>query len=106
MIAGRMKHWLLVLHPVIVQNEVGEEETTWKECCRIHAERVKQTGHRSEEVAEHFPDIRTEFNIRDVHTVEANWRVKQLGGELFNVVAVLPNLDKGYKTLVCERVNE
>lgn len=101
-----MRHWLLILHPEIEVNEVGEEKPTWKQCCRIHAERVKLSGHRSEEVGEHFPDYRTEFNIRDIHTVEANWRVQQLGGELFTVVAVLPNLEKGYKTLVCERVNE
>ena len=57
-------------------------------------------------MSEHFPDYRAEFNIRDAHRVKENWRVQQLGGYLYSVTNIIPNLDKGMKTLVCERVNE
>ena len=72
----------------------------------VWAERAKQTGRRNEEVGEHFPDYRAEFNIRDAHPVGDNWRVQQLGGYLYTVTNIIPNIDRGMKTLVCERVNE
>lgn len=106
MIAGRMKYKLKILEPSTAPNDFGEEETTYTELRTVHAERVKNTGKRSEEVGEHFPDYQVEFNVRDAHPVAENWRVEQLGGYLYNVVAVLPNIDRGYKTLICERVNE
>lgn len=106
MIAGRMKYRLTLLEPKTVTNDFGEEATTYTETRTVHAERVKLSGSRSEEVGEHFPDYRTEFNIRDVHPVAENWRVQQLGGYLYTVTNIVPNLDKGYKTLICVRVNE
>ena len=106
MIAGRMKYKLTLLEPTQTTNDFGEEVTTYIDTVTVHAERVKHTGNRSEEVGEHFPDYSTEFNIRDAHPVEENWRVQQVGGELYTVTNIIPNLDRGYKTLVCVRVNE
>lgn len=106
MIAGRMKYRLTLLEPKTVTNDFGEEATTYTETRTVHAERVKLSGSRSEEAGEHFPDYRTEFNIRDVHPVAENWRIQQLGGYLYTVTNIVPNLDKGYKTLICVRVNE
>ena len=106
MIAGRMKYRLTLLEPTQTTNDFGEEVTTYTDTVTVHAERVKHTGNRSEEVGEHFPDYRVSWNIRDAHTVAENWRVQQLGGYLYTVVAIEPNIDRGYKTLICERVNE
>lgn len=106
MIAGRLKYKLKILQPTVTTDVAGGEAPAWTETRTVHAERVKQTGHRSEEVGEHFPDYRAEFNIRDAHPIQPNWRVQQLGGETYTVVAIIPNIDKGYKTLVCERLNE
>lgn len=106
MIAGRMKYRLTLLEPKTATNDFGEEATTYTETRTVHAERVKLSGSRSEEAGEHFPDYRTEFNIRDVHPVAENWRIQQLGGYLYTVTNIVPNLDKGYKTLICVRVNE
>ena len=106
MIAGRMKYKLTLLEPTTVTNDFGEETPTFTETATVHAERVKHSGNRSEEVGEHFPDYRVAFNVRDAHTVAENWRVQQLGGYLYTVVAIEPNIDRGYKTLICERVNE
>lgn len=106
MIAGRMKYKLTLLEPVKATNDYGEETTTYTETRTVHAERVKQSGNRSEEVGEHFPDYRVEFSIRDAHPVQENWRVQQLGGYLYTVTNIVPNLDKGFKTLICDRVNE
>lgn len=106
MIAGRMKYRITLLMPEAVTNDFGEEATTYTETRTVHAERVKQSGNRSEEVGEHFPDYHVEFNVRDAHPVAENWRVQQLGGYLYTVTNIVPNLDKGYKTLICERVNE
>lgn len=106
MMAGKMKYKLALLKPESKINAYGEEKTFYTVIRTVHAERVKQSGNRSEELGEHFPDYRTEFNIREAHPVEENWRAQQLGGYLYTVVAIIPNLDRGYKTLICERVNE
>jgi head-tail adaptor len=106
MIAGRLKYKLTLFEPVQATNNFGEEDTTYQERRTVRAERVKQSGDRSEEVGEHFPDYRVEFNIREAHPVDENWRVQQLGGKLYTVTNIIPNHEKGYKTLICVRVNE
>ena len=106
MLAGRMKYKLVLLQPVEAENDFGENKITFVETRTVNAERVKTHGRRSEEVGEHFPDYNAEFNIRDAHTVDENWRVQQLGGHLYTVTNIIPNIDKGMKTLICERVNE
>lgn len=106
MIAGRMRHKLVLLEPQRVVDRMGAEDTVYNETRTVHAERVKFSGRRSEEVGEHFPEYRAEFNIRDVHPIDENWRVRQVGGHLYTVTAIVPNVDRGYNTLVCDRVNE
>lgn len=106
MIAGRMLYKLAVYKPVVETNAYGEETETYEKVSVIHAERVKSSGKRSEEVGEHFPDYSVEFNIRYAHVIGENWQVEQLGEHRYTVTNVIPNLGKGYKTLVCERLNE
>ena len=105
--AGRMRYRLKTFEPVSDTDQWGDEAPKdYVERNTIHAERVKLSGNRSEEVGEHFPDYRVEFNIRDAHPVKELWRVEQLGGYLYTVTNVIPNIDRGMKTLVCERVNQ
>lgn len=104
--AGALKYKLMLLEPKRTTDRMGAEATTYNPTHTVCAERVRATGNRSEEVGEHFPDYTAEFNIRDAHPIAENWRVQQLGGYLYTVVAIIPNLDRGYKTLLCDRVNE
>ena len=104
--AGRMKYKVTLLQPQTITTASGNEKTTYTATRTVWAERVKAAGHRSEEVGEHFPAYSVDFNIRDAHPVGENWRVQQVGGELYTVTNIIPNLDRGYKTLVCVRVNE
>ena len=104
--AGTLKYKLQLLEPKRVTDRMGAERTEYVPTRVVCAERVRATGSRSEEVGEHFPAYSAEFNIRDAHPVAENWRVRQVGGYLYTVVSIVPNLDKGYKTLLCDRVNE
>lgn len=104
--AGRLKYKLTLLEPQRTTDRMGAEAVTYEPTRTVYAERVRATGKRSEEVGEHFPDYTVEFNIRDAHPVAENWQVQQLGGYLYTVVSIIPNLDRGYKTLLCNRVNE
>ena len=104
--AGRMKYKVTLLQPQTITTASGNEKTTYTATRTVWAERVKATGHRSEEVGEHFADYDAQYNIRDAHTVAEGWRAQQLGGNLYTVTAIVPNIDRGYKTLVCVRVNE
>lgn len=101
-----MKYKLRLFKPTTVQSEYGSEKTTYTPVRTVYAERVKASGRRSEEVGEHFPDFSAAFNIRDVHPISEDWRVEQLGGYTYVITAIEPNLDRGYKTLICERLNE
>lgn len=104
--AGALKYRITLLEPERTTDRMGAETVTYSETRTVWAERVRITGNRSEEASEHFPDYAAEFNIRDAHPVQENWRVQQLGGYLYTVTNIIPNLDKGYKTLLCDRVNE
>lgn len=104
--AGRMKYRLVLLRPVKDVDGFGEETPTFENFRTVAAERVKASGARSEEVGEHFPNYKVEFNIRDAHPVKENWRVRQIGGYEFTVTNIIPNLDRGMQTLICERVNK
>lgn len=94
------------MRPTITTDKFGAEKTTYEETRTVHAERVKTSPSRSEEVGEHFPDYRAEFNIRVQHPIDENWRVEQLGGHLYTVTNIVVNIDRGMQTLTCERVNE
>lgn len=104
--AGALKYKLTILEPTYSEDRMGAKAVDYVEKATVWAERVTASGHRSEEIGEHFPDYSTQFNIRDAHAIAENWRVRQLGGYLYTVTAIIPNLDRGYKTLLCERVNE
>lgn len=104
--AGTLKYKITLLEPKRTTDRMGAETVKYEEVRTIRAERVRTAGNRSEEVGEHFSAYSAEFNIRDAHPVSENWRVQQLGGYLYTVVAIIPNLDRGYKTLLCDRVNE
>lgn len=106
MIAGKMKYKLLLLKPTRLVDSMGAEVTTYEETRKVHAERVKASGARSEEVGEHFANYSVEYNIRSAHPVAEGWRVQQIGGYLYTVDAIIPNIDRGFITLKCERVNE
>ena len=97
--AGALKYRLILLRPTATADEYGAEATEYEQTRIVHAERVKQSGARSEEVGEHFADYRT-------HEVAEHWRVRQVGGHLYTVTSIIPNIDRGMLTLVCERVNE
>lgn len=104
--AGAMKYRIALLEPIRETDKYGSEKIVYEQTVIAHAERVSAQGYKSVEIGERFADCRIQFNIRDVHTVQENWRCRQLGGELYTIVAIVPNLDRGYKTLICERVNE
>lgn len=57
-------------------------------------------------MGEHFPDHTLTFNIRDGHEVGENWRIKHVGGFVYDVTNIEPNLKRGYLTLTCVRINE
>lgn len=105
--AGGLTDKLEVLEPLAEVNGFGEERMAYGARGEIRAERVQMGGRRSEEAGEHFPDYSVKYNVRYGHEVKENWRVKDMRyGYLYAVTNVIPNMRKGMKTLVCERVNE
>lgn len=107
MYAGRMKYRLELQRPAPApDNGFGPGDMEFVPVRIVAAERVRFSGRRTDEVAEAFADYSARYNIRDAHPVDEHWRVRELGGHLYTVVAVEPNRDRGMLTLICERVNE
>lgn len=104
--AGKMDTKLRLLRPEVVTDGFGSEKTVWTETKTVWAERRRMSGTYGVELGERFPDYHAEFNIRDAHEVDENWRVEQLGGHLYTVTNIEPNRKRGMLTLRCERVNE
>ena len=106
MIAGRLRYRVELLRPSTTVNAYGEQVTTWEAVGSVRAERVRLTGSRRDEAAEMWSDYAASYNIRDAHRVEEQWRVREAGGCLMSVAAIIPNKERGYITLQCVRVNE
>lgn len=102
-----MKYRLVLLKLVETPgNKFGGGKQSFVETVTVHAERVNLSGHRSEELGEHFPDYHVEFNIRDVHEVKENWRAQEVGGYKYTITNIIPNRDRGMLTLICDRLND
>ncbi len=107
MIAGRMRDKVRLYRPSEELNAFGEAVQTWVLSGECRAERARRSGMRHEEVGEHFADVRVTWLVRDVHAVQPNWRlVDARTDEMFVIVAVTPNRERGYNELTCERYNE
>lgn len=107
MLAGRLKYRLELQVPrPAPDNGFGAGDAVFDSVAVVAAERVRFSGHRTDEAGEAFADYSVRYNIRDAHRVDEHWRVHELGGHLYTVVAVEPNRERGMLTLVCERVNE
>lgn len=109
--AGRLKYRITLLRPTYTRGRyaygVTEPESgDWREAGTVHAERVAMRPRAVVEAGEVFADYTVEWNIRDVHEVAPGWRVRQVGGDLYDVTGVVPNIDRGYVTLTTQRVNE
>lgn len=106
--AGPLRHYRLsLLEPNRQIDICGSEPTDYVEKKVVHAERVSVSAYKSDEAGEHFADARVQFNIRSVFEVKANWQVKDIvNDELYTVVAIIPNKNKQFNTLICEKVNE
>lgn len=94
------------MSPENVAGSYGEKTMRWHTEATVWAERRKLTPQHTVEVGENFADYRTEWNIRGPVHAEEGWRAEQMGGHTYNIVAIVPNPDRDYKTLVCERLNE
>ena len=93
--------------PTTTINEFGEESLSYTEMPEIHAQRNNIRGTYRNEADEMFSDYTVEWYVRTgASDVCEGWRVQQLGGYLYLVTNVIPNLKRGYKVLVCDRVNE
>lgn len=104
--AGELREKLELLKPIMVVDEYGAEKKEYKSCGVIHAQRVKQKGYYAVVGGERFPDYKVEFYIRGGHSVAENWRIRHIGGYLYDVLNIVPTIERGMKTLICDRVNE
>lgn len=103
---NRMNTRVAILRPVVVVNDYGEEKTSWEHVREVWADRVKYSGHMSNEVGEHFADYRATFNVWLNVPCGDGWRLMERGGHIYNVVSVEDSVHKQLRTIVCERVNE
>ena len=104
--AGRMRYRITLREPYTETGRTGATKVGWQDTVTVWAERVRMTGTEVVEASEDFSDYRTDFNIREAHEVDEKWQVQEEGGHLYIVTNIIPNIQKGYKTLQCVRYNE
>ena len=101
-----MKYKLRLMKPVTSTGKLGGEKLSYDHVATIWAERVKISPRYVRELGEFFSDYTVEYNIRDAHRVDEGWQVEEVGGHRYKVVNIIPNRDRGMKTLRVERINE
>lgn len=109
MIAGKMRHRLELQRPLKAADAFGDLMAgagSFEPTTTVWAERVTLRGSQRKEASERYSDYTAEFRIRDAHSVDNGWRVRQLGGYLYSVDNVIPNEERRYLTLQCSRINE
>ena len=105
---GVMRDRLRVVSITAVTDSTGAESRSERtEYEHIPAERVRLTGQMSYQADERFPDYHAEWNIRMQIRLQEHWQVTDLStGYRYEVTNITPNRTRGYKTIVCERINE
>ena len=84
--------------------EKRKEQTVYE---HVPSERVSLTGRMSYQADERFPDYHAEWNIRQQISIKEHWQVTDLStGNRYEVVSIMPNRIRGFKTIICERINE
>lgn len=109
MIAARLRERVEILRPRKAPNPYGGEDVAgWESLGVFHAERCRMTGRYSMEAGERFTDYSAEFNVRDYVEAGEQWRLLDTapGGNLYTITNIIPNRARGFKTLVCSKVNQ
>lgn len=88
-----------------VKSQSGAVTTSYSEGATVHAEVDWRTGATSDNEPENFASERVEVIIRYAIPVEREWRLRYRN-EMFHIDAVECNRPKGFKRLICNRVNE
>ncbi|WP_303745040.1 phage head closure protein [uncultured Duncaniella sp.] len=104
--AGRLNTFITPMHLTVTHDAVtGEARRVWEELPEIRAERVKYTARHVYNSAELVVGVDAVFHIRYAHPVRDGWRVRERGGDIYDVV-VEPNREKQLKLLRCTKVND
>lgn len=101
-----MKNQLRIFKPVVSTGKLGGEKLDYELMATIWAERVKMSPRYRMELGEFFSDYTVEYNIRFGHRIEEGWQVEEVGGHRYKVTNIIPNRERGMKTLRVERINE
>ena len=105
MYAGPLNEYVTPMEPSYTKDGFGASVVTYTACGRIHAQATWKGGSTHTDSAELFPDGRMEVIVRSSHAVSEGWRLEYYG-TLYSVVAMEHNRRRGFKRLICEKVNE
>ena len=105
MISGRLTERVTLFAPVVSKDTFGADVISYPHGKTVHAEVNWKSGRLSEEASEIFPDGRLEVIIYDAHTVAEKWRL-EYAGVAYTVGAIEHNRRRGFKRLICDKVND
>lgn len=106
MIAGRLDTVLTVWLPRSEEDRNGQLITRWLEKPMIRAGRTRLTPTGSAKTAEAFAGYDATYDVRSYHEVTTGWRVQEPGMPVMAVENVLTNRRRGYKSLLCRKIND
>lgn len=105
MIAGRLRETIVILKPTIIQNEVGEQETTYQEIRTTRAELLQNGGNRNLSNDEISYSYNKTFNVRIYVELDEFYRIKWKN-KYYRILSIETNEENQYKTIVTELINE
>ena len=108
---GRMYTVLRWRRPTASVTATGAREVVFADQGAIRAERVSMRATERAEAGEMYADMHAEYNVRHQHGIRRGDRVAECdeygtdNGAEMEVTAVIANRRKGFKTIICDRVN-
>lgn len=104
--AGSLTYRLVAIEYVTTEDPLtGEKISEWIDRFTMRAERIKLTGKAVVRGSESVIEADAAYYVRIQHPIKDGWRVRELGGDLYDVV-VEPNREKQLKILKCKKVND
>lgn len=103
--SGRLRRKIQIYRKVVVKNDYGALTETWSLWKTVRGDEMILRGREMIESKEDFDSIKSEFVVRNIHSIRDSDRIKY-DGYLYKIDVMKPGYHRRYLTIRATRVNE
>lgn len=103
--AGRLNEVITIQRSVVLQNQYGANQTTWKDSIITRADVQFTDGSRLNENGDIFFRYTKIFTIRYYHQIQETDRIKW-NNQYWRILSIEPDKGKQYKKIITELIND